>query len=185
MSDVLRAPGPVERPVGQASLIALFERQVQDTPHAVAVVGPEGKTSYLDLDSRANRLARLLVARGTGPGDIVALGLPRSIGYIVAVLAVVKTGAAYLPLDQEYPARRIAAMIEDCRPSAAVTTTGVTDLLRSSIEHSGLPTVFLDGTEDIRRLDGTPHGNVTEREHRGPVTAATPAYVMYTSGSSG
>ncbi|MEU6153437.1 amino acid adenylation domain-containing protein [Actinosynnema sp. NPDC047251] len=171
--------------MGRESLVALFDRQARDTPHAVAVVGPEGVTTYRELDSKATRLARLLVARGVGRGDTVALGLPRSVEYVVSVLAVVKAGAAYLPLDQEYPARRIALMIEDGRPSAAVSTSGVADHLRASIERAGVPTVVLDDAHDVRALAGTSEEQFTDDRTGEPVTAADPAYVMYTSGSSG
>ncbi|WP_225818133.1 AMP-binding protein, partial [Streptomyces echinatus] len=74
-------------------------------------------------NERANRLARLLITQGAGPERLVALAVPRSADLIVTVLAVLKTGAAYLPLDVEYPAERLAFMLRDARPVLMLTTT--------------------------------------------------------------
>ena len=83
----------------------------------------EGLTlRYEELNRRANRLARLLIDSHIGPERIVALSLPRSADMIVAILAVHKTGAAYLPLDPDYPDERIAYMLEDAKPACLITT---------------------------------------------------------------
>ena len=97
---------------------ARFERQAARTPDAIAV----GTLSYAQLNARANQLAHRLIAEGAGPERLVALVLPRSVELVVAVLAVLKTGAAYLPLDPDYPADRIASTIADARPVAALKT---------------------------------------------------------------
>ncbi|MEJ2856828.1 MULTISPECIES: amino acid adenylation domain-containing protein [unclassified Saccharothrix] len=94
----------------------LVAEQVHRTPDAPAVVSPEGEISYRDLDARANRLAHLLLAKGAGPERVVAIALPRSVDNVVARLAVLKTGAAYLPVDPDYPAERIAFMLADAEP---------------------------------------------------------------------
>ena len=90
------------------TLPGLFEAQVARTPDAVAVVFEDVQLTYRELNARANRLARLLVARGAGPERFVGLLMPRSLEMVVALLAVLKAGAAYLPIDAAYPAERIA-----------------------------------------------------------------------------
>ncbi|WP_425471110.1 amino acid adenylation domain-containing protein [Saccharothrix variisporea] len=94
--------------------------QVDRTPDAPAVVSAGGAVSYRDLDARANRLAHLLLAEGAGPERVVAIALPRSVDNVVARLAVLKTGAAYLPVDPDYPAERIAFMLADAEPLLVV-----------------------------------------------------------------
>ncbi|WP_199520521.1 AMP-binding protein, partial [Kitasatospora sp. MBT63] len=103
---------------------ALVERQVADTPDDVALVHEGAELTYAELNARANRLARHLVALGAGPERIVALALPRSVELVVALLAVLKTGAAYLPVDTEYPAARITQMLSDAEPVCVVTVPG-------------------------------------------------------------
>ena len=104
---------------------ALFAAQVARTPDAVAVVCEGRSLTYRELDEAANRLAHLLVGRGAGPGQCVALLFPRSAEAIVAILAVLKTGAAYLPIDPALPAARIGFMLADAAPMAAVTTDAI------------------------------------------------------------
>jgi hypothetical protein len=107
------------------TLPALFARQVTRTPDATAVVHENTRLTYAELDARAERLARLLVARGAGPERLVALALPRSPELVVAILAVLKSGAAYVPLDPEYPAERLAFTLADSAPVLLVTTGDV------------------------------------------------------------
>ncbi len=106
----------------ETTLPELFEAQVERSPEAVAVVFEGEELSYRELNERANRLAHLLIAKGVGPEDVVALLVPRSFEMVVALLAVLKTGAAYLPLDPEYPDARLKYMLEDARPRCVVTT---------------------------------------------------------------
>ncbi|WP_234335462.1 AMP-binding protein, partial [Streptomyces variegatus] len=96
-----------------------------EAPDAAGVLSGDGGTvySYGELNARANRLARLLVERGVGPERLVALALPRSPELVVAVLAVWKAGAAYLPVDVEYPVERVRFMLEDSRPALVLTDT--------------------------------------------------------------
>ncbi len=111
------------------SIPALFAAQVARTPEAVALVCGEHSWTYRELEEAANRLAHLLAAHGAGPGERVALLLSRSAEAIVAILAVLKTGAAYLPIDPALPAARIGFMLADAAPIAAITTTGLADRL--------------------------------------------------------
>ncbi|MFI2238019.1 non-ribosomal peptide synthase/polyketide synthase [Streptomyces chrestomyceticus] len=153
-------------------LPALVEAQVRRAPgHPAVVFGPT-VLSYAELDSRANRLARRLIGLGAGPEQIVALALPRSADAVVAMLAVLKTGAAYLPVDPNYPAQRIAYMLSDGRPSAVVTTTAT----RAALPDATAPVVLLDDIDLTSGPDTAP--DVT-------VSTANAAYVIYTSGSTG
>ena len=91
------------REVPDTTLPALFEAQVERSPEATALVFEESTLSYAELNAQANRLAHLLISRGVGPEDLVALALPRSIEMVVGLLAILKAGGAYLPLDPDYP----------------------------------------------------------------------------------
>ena len=111
------------------SIPALFAAQVARTPEAVAVTFEGRSMTYRELDEAANRLAHLLAGQGAGPGQCVALLFSRSAEAIVAILAVLKTGAAYLPIDPALPAARIEFMLADAAPIAAITTAGLAERL--------------------------------------------------------
>ncbi|MGN2362570.1 non-ribosomal peptide synthetase [Streptomyces luridiscabiei] len=163
----------VERPAG--TLPGLFEAQVRATPDAVAVTDGTTSLSFSLLNADANRLARLLAARGVGPGDLVGVAVPRSTDAVVAILAVLKSGAAYLPIDVDHPAERIAAICAEARPAlvlAAVATVG--DVPES------VPALLLD--ETIPPADGT---DLDDDDRTGALLPAHLAYVIYTSGSTG
>ncbi|MEU0759289.1 amino acid adenylation domain-containing protein [Streptomyces microflavus] len=163
----------VERPAG--TLPGLFEAQVRATPDAVAVTDGTTSLSFSLLNADANRLARLLAARGVGPGDLVGVAVPRSADAVVAILAVLKSGAAYLPIDVDHPAARIAAICAEARPAlvlAAVATVG--DVPES------VPALLLD--ETIPPADGT---DLDDDDRTGALLPAHLAYVIYTSGSTG
>lgn len=104
------------------SLPALFEKTAQQYPDRVAVTDGNQQLTYEELNNKANRLAHLLIERGVGPEQFVALALPRSIDMLVSLLAVHKAGAAYVPLDPDYPADRLAYMIQDAKPVCSITT---------------------------------------------------------------
>ncbi|WP_322741177.1 amino acid adenylation domain-containing protein [Streptomyces hygroscopicus] len=157
-----------------------FEAQAAATPGAVAVVCGSCEVSYGELNVRANRLARLLIARGAGPERLVALAVPRSVDLVVAVLAVLKAGAAYLPLDLEYPAERLAFMVRDAEPVLLVSTTAEAGGLPGGVER-----VLLDDPAVVEELAGVPVGDVVAGERLGVVVPQSPAYVIYTSGSTG
>ncbi|MGC4928833.1 amino acid adenylation domain-containing protein [Streptomyces sp. DT117] len=163
----------VERPAG--TLPGLFEAQVRATPDAVAVADGTTSLTFGLLNADANRLARLLAARGVGPGDLVGVAVPRSADAVVAILAVLKSGAAYLPIDIDHPAERIAAICAEARPAlvlAAVATVG--DVPES------VPALLLD--ETIPPADGT---DLDDDDRTGALLPAHLAYVIYTSGSTG
>src|SRR5260370_2461978 len=113
------------RAVPQTTLPALIEAQVAQRGDATALVCEDATLSYAALNARANQLAHLLIAQGAGPEQIVALALPRSAELIVGLLAIVKSGAAYLPLDPDYPADRLAFMLADAKPVCLITANAI------------------------------------------------------------
>ncbi|MFJ5974381.1 amino acid adenylation domain-containing protein [Streptomyces sp. NPDC093060] len=160
----------------------MIERQTARTPDAPAVASADGTVSYAELNARANRVARLLARHGAGPESVVALMVPRSVDMVVAVLAVLKSGAAYLPLDSEYPADRIAYMLGDAAPALVLTTAGVEDRLPTM---SGTTRIVLDDPDVRTTLTGLPGHDLTDAERTAAITDRTPACLIYTSGSTG
>ncbi|MFS1299912.1 amino acid adenylation domain-containing protein [Streptosporangium longisporum] len=177
-SALLEAWNDTARPVPDTTVTALFEEQVARTPDAVAVDGESGTLTYAELDRRARDLARLLRERGAGPDRVVALALPRTPDLVVALLAVLKAGAAYLPLDLDHPADRLAYMIEDAGPLCALATAETAALLPP-----GTDVLLLDGPTTATAPDTHP-GAPAGAEAR-PVRGGDLAYVIYTSGSTG
>jgi amino acid adenylation domain-containing protein len=161
-----------------ASLPELLAAQAARTPEATAVVFADTTLSYAELDTGANRLAHHLIAHGAGPGRFVALALPRSPDLVLAVLAVLKAGAAYVPLDPDYPAERIAYMLADAAPALVLTTLEVARTVLGNGPQPGR--LCLDDPlvqEQLARCPGTaPALHVSSQQ---------PAYAIYTSGSTG
>jgi non-ribosomal peptide synthetase component F len=116
-------------PTATASIPALFTAQVARSPHAVAVTATDRSMTYRELEESANRLAHLLIDRGAAPGRCVAVLMERSARAVTAILAVLKAGAAYVPIDPAVPDNRVAFMLTDAAPIAAVTTTNLRDRL--------------------------------------------------------
>ncbi|WFE60245.1 non-ribosomal peptide synthetase [Micromonospora sp. WMMD712] len=171
--------GPAPR-----TLAGLVEAQARRTPDAVAVRCGDEELTYAGLDAAANRLAHLLIARGAGPERVVAVGLPRSTASLVAILAAVKAGAAYLPVDPDYPAARRALMVRD---SAAVCVVATRDTAGQLVA-DGCPAdrcVAVDEPAVADLLDRQPATAPTDRDRRAPLRPGHPAYVIYTSGSTG
>ena len=153
------------------SIPVLFAAQVARTPEAVAVTCEGVSTTYRALDEASNRLAYLLSAQGVGPGQRVALVLSRSVEAIVAMLAVVKTGAAYVPIDPAVPAARIGFVLGDAAPVAAITTAGLADLLHGC---------------DLAVIDVSDPAVDTQPSTALPAPAPDDvAYLIYTSGTTG
>ncbi|CRK58162.1 Siderophore biosynthesis non-ribosomal peptide synthetase modules @ Bacillibactin synthetase component F [Alloactinosynnema sp. L-07] len=169
-----------------ATLPALVEAQVRRTPHGDAVVFGDTVFSYAQVNAAANRLAHHLIGRGVGPETRVALALPRSAELIVAWLAVLKTGAAYVPVDPGYPAERIEFMLADATPAVVLTTTEQADskigtALIEEDDRRAAPVITLDTLD----LDGAPETDPTDADRVRPLSVRHPAYVIYTSGSTG
>jgi amino acid adenylation domain-containing protein len=155
----------------------MFEAQAARTPDAVAVVSGPDRVTYAELDARANRLARLLIDRGAGPESVVAVALERGIDLLVTLLAVLKTGGAYLPIDPGLPANRVAFMVGDAMPVTVVTTAGLTGVLPADAAR-----VVLDDPDTVRILAEDDGGAPRVKRRLLP---DHPAYVIYTSGSTG
>ena len=164
-----------------ATLPDAFEEQVRRQPDAEAVVFQDESFSYAELNARANQLARLLVQRGAGPERFVALALPRSVELTVAVLAVAKAGAAYLPIDSAHPSERIAGTLDDAAPVVLVTTGDI----GSGLPEAGLPRLLLDSGQTAQELAAQDARDLTDADRLSPLLPQHPAYVIYTSGTTG
>ncbi|TDC74548.1 AMP-binding protein, partial [Streptomyces hainanensis] len=167
-------------PVVDATLPELFERRARETPDAVAVVFEDEEVTYGELDLRATRLAWELTARGVGRERVVAVALPRSVELVVALLAVVKAGGAYLPLDPDYPGDRVAFMLADARPVCLVTTADLAARLSPDLD-----TVILDDPETEQALRTWSTRSPLDGADTATPSPGNAAYVIYTSGSTG
>ncbi|GAA0968406.1 non-ribosomal peptide synthase/polyketide synthase [Streptomyces rhizosphaericus] len=166
----------------ERTLVDLFEEQAARTPGATAVSCAGDSLSYAELDARAGRLAHRLMAEGAGRERYVALALPRSPEMIVAIVAVLKTGAAYLPLDPDQPSGRIARMLADAEPVALLTTAAFAARLGGDDDADTCVTrLCLDDPALIADLEGRP---AALPAGSGPLPES-PAYAIYTSGSTG
>ena len=164
-----RTPGAVTLPAG-------FEAQADRTPRAPAVVDGDAVLTYAALDAAANRLAHVLVGRGVGRGDVVALALPRTAAAVVAVLAAHKAGAAHLAIDPDHPEARVAAMLAAARPAVVVTTVDLAGVA------AGEPRLVLDDPAVAAEVAAAPAGRLAAGH---APTLADAAYVIFTSGSTG
>lgn len=171
------APADVTAP----TVNGLFERQAAATPAGIALSTDDGDLTYAELDARANQWARALVRRGVRAGDTVAVALPRSAEYVIAQLAVLKTAAAYVPIDRRYPAAQVAAMLAETRPSAVLTCR---DAEEFPLPDDGPVRLVVDDPDTVVSLRAEETSPPGEAE-RGPLHPLDAAYVMYTSGSTG
>jgi amino acid adenylation domain-containing protein len=147
-----------------------FERQVERTPHEIAVISNGVSLTYAELNGRANAVAERLIAMGGGPDVLVALCMERSADMLVGLLGILKAGAAYLPVDLHYPAERVAFILEDAGVPLLISQHS----LKATLPKHQAQILFLD--------------DVTETKNENPVSRATLdhlAYVIYTSGSTG
>ena len=152
----------------------LFERAAARNPESAALIVGAETYNYLDIDRRANRLARLLALRGVRPGDRVGICVDRTVEMPFAIAAALKAGAAYVPLDPAHPPDRLRYIVEDARIACLVTMSWLAELF----DAADVPTVFLDAAEP--ELEGL--------EPSAPMFPVAPddvAYVTYTSGSTG
>ncbi|MFF7476759.1 amino acid adenylation domain-containing protein [Streptomyces sp. NPDC008092] len=158
------------------TLPGLFGEQVRRTPDAVAVVDDGGSSlSYAELDEWSNRVARWLVGRGVGVGGRVGVVMERSVGLLVVLWGVLKAGAAYVPVDPEYPVERIGFVLGDAAPEVVVCSRAV-----AGESGAGSGWVVWDAPETVAEI-GSFSGAAVEF----PVLSDSAAYVIYTSGSTG
>jgi natural product biosynthesis luciferase-like monooxygenase protein len=152
----------------------LIEEQTDRTPDAIALAYRDRSLSYAELDRRANRLAQILIEKGAGPDALVGLCLPRTEALVIAALAIWKAGAAYVPLDPDYPADRLALMVQDSQARL---------ILCDNSTHRSVPS----GTAELINLDVIADAVATRTDARPPnrAKASHLAYAIYTSGSTG
>ncbi len=136
--------------------------------------------TYSEFDQQSSQLARALIARGIGPGDVVAIGIARSIESVLAVWAIAKTGAAYVPVDPNYPADRIAHIVSD---SGAVL--GLTTATHREVLGTDLTWLELDDAETATQIAAQPTHPISYTDRIRTLDERHPAYVIYTSGSTG
>ncbi|SMD25058.1 amino acid adenylation domain-containing protein [Kibdelosporangium aridum] len=151
---------------------ALFEATAAAVPDRPAVAMGTTTLTYAELNGEANLLARRLVAHGVGPEKLVALAMPRSIEFVIAILAVHKAGAAYVPVDPDYPEDRKRHMLDDTSAHCLLALPGQ-DVAGASVVMT------------VERQPGRSEPNLTDQDRLSPLLADHPAYVIYTSGSTG
>jgi amino acid adenylation domain-containing protein/non-ribosomal peptide synthase protein (TIGR01720 family) len=189
--QLLRAFNDTKQEVARTTVAQLFEAQAARDSSAAALVCDGTTLSYGELNERANRLAHHLIASfGAGRGlneQLVGIALPRSIDMVVAVLATLKSGGAYLPLDPMYPKARLAAMIADAKPVVVLTANAV--VASGLVDRGGEDgsrsddVVVLDAPATLDALTHEPIANPSEAVRS--LRPDSPAYVIYTSGSTG
>ncbi|QMU70593.1 amino acid adenylation domain-containing protein [Streptacidiphilus sp. P02-A3a] len=170
---ILSAWNDTAHEVPATTLPVLLEAQAARTPEAVAVVDASVELTYAEVNARANQLARLLVEHGVGPESLVAVLLERSAELVVTLLAVLKAGGAYVPIDPEYPADRIAYLLDDSQPQVLLTTADCVERV------TDLTNVHILLLEQVSTSGYSPENL------NAAVTPQHPAYVIYTSGSTG
>ncbi|HVG91532.1 MAG TPA: condensation domain-containing protein, partial [Alphaproteobacteria bacterium] len=167
-------------PVPGLILPELFEQRVADTPDAAALLSGKITLSFAELNERANRLAHFLIRQGAGPEKLVAIALDRSVEMIVALLGVLKSGAAYLPLDLRLPKARLKQMLADADPVLVLSRTAL---------QTGLPELetilCVDAPETLAALEQSSTGDPKDSDRISALRPQHPAYVLYTSGSTG
>ncbi|MFE2325816.1 amino acid adenylation domain-containing protein [Streptomyces sp. NPDC059385] len=168
------------RTLPAVTLPEAFEAQVARTPGATALIGADVSLTYAELDERANRLAHVLIGRGVGPEDRVGVLMERSVDQIVVLLGVTKAGAAYVPVDPNYPAERIAFTLADADPRLVVSTGPNAGLIPA-----GISRIPWDDAATAAEIEAAPTTAPTDADRRTPLRPAHPAYVIHTSGSTG
>jgi len=177
-AEILELFNPREAPHAEDSVIhGLFEKQVERTPEATAVVYEGQSLTYNELNGRANQLAQHLRDRGVGPDQLVGICLERGLDLVVGLLGILKAGAAYVPMDPAYPAERLAHILTDASPTVLLTQMG----LREKFSDTAAEVIALDRDWDV--IAQQPRNNLDlvtldVRSHH-------LAYVIYTSGSTG
>lgn len=166
----------------ETTLPELFQMQAEENPNSLTLVFKGDVLSYAELNERANLLAHLLIERGAGPERFVALALPRSAEMVISMLAVLKAGAAYLPIDPEYPADRIDYMLGDAQPMLVITSKEAAARIS---DHANVARMVIDEQDTITEICHYSSDNPVDADHNGKRSPLQPAYMIYTSGSTG
>ncbi|MDH6678002.1 amino acid adenylation domain-containing protein [Rhodococcus sp. LBL1] len=179
--EAAQLTGPVGTAAPEPMLLAdLLTAAADIDPDALALVSGTEEITYRELDERSTRMARLLASRGAGPEDVIAVALTRSVESVTAVWAVAKSGAAFVPVDPNYPGDRVAHMVSDSGALLGVTTS----------EHAaglpdGIPWLVLDDAAVSAALDEQSVARLSNADRVRLLAPSHPAYVIYTSGSTG
>ncbi len=169
---LIAASNNTAKDIPRLTLCDMLAAQAAKTPDAIALVDAGHRLTYREVRRQISRLAQALANAGVGAEDHVAVALPRSVHLSLALMAVLETGAAYLPLDINYPDDRLAYMVEDAAPRLIITAEN----LRSRFENMGPVLIFDELALDVEEHLFTP---------KTALTPVHPAYIIYTSGSTG
>ncbi|MGW4241313.1 amino acid adenylation domain-containing protein, partial [Nocardia sp. NPDC004722] len=175
-----RSPRRRDNGTGGPTLVTLLAAAVERDPDHVALITDDSHVTYRALDTRSNALARRLCALGIGPEDLVALAIPRSIDSIIALWAIAKTGAAFVPLDPSTPHSRLHYQLSDSRCTYGLTHQSLVADLPDQI-----PWLAIDDSQILAELSETAATPVSYLDRRGAIRPANVAYLIYTSGSTG
>ncbi|HEX8934394.1 MAG TPA: amino acid adenylation domain-containing protein, partial [Pseudonocardiaceae bacterium] len=167
-------------PLPEATLPELFGAQAARTPDAVALVVRGDEFTYAELDERSNRLAHWLIAREVGPEQFVGLALERSVELVVALLAVSKAGAAYLPIDVNHPPARIDFICADAHPVIVLCSERSAGCLPTDVAR-----LVIDDPGTVQEIEACSGAEVTDGQRVRPLCPSHSAYAIYTSGSTG
>jgi nonribosomal peptide synthetase DhbF len=178
---ILETWNSTEHRLDDATLVSLFEARVEQSCDFVAAIFRAQRLNYRELNESSNRLAHLLIERGAGPELVIGIALERSIDLVVALLAALKTGAAYLPLDPGYPDQRLKFMLSDAEPTLLLTTRAAA----RRFMYPDSKVLCLDEAHVQTALEHAPTHNPGNADRKSVLVPQNPAYMIYTSGSTG
>lgn len=182
-SMILEHWNTTERSIPDTVYPLLFERQVAKNPFATAVIHEDMALSYEELNRNANQVAHWLLSQGVVAEDLVGLSMRRSPTMLASLLGILKAGAAYLPLDPDYPAQRLTFMLEDACPRCLITTNVILEHLPQSAR--SIPHLAWDDAAALEAFKLIATSNPTDVDRKRPISRNDSAYVIYTSGSTG
>ncbi len=163
----------------RACIHQLFEIQAQKTPNSMALAFEGRRLTYQELNHKANQLAHYLIEEGVTPDDLVGICIERSPEMVIGILGILKAGAAYVPLDPDYPKSRLEYMVEDAKLGIVLTQA----CLEGKFEYGACRRFRMDDDASVSILDRHPNSN--PHTHEQGLVSSNLAYVIYTSGSTG
>ena len=181
--DHLTGPAPT---TSAPLILDVFASTVARMPDAIAAQHADVSLSFRELDEASDRLAHELTGCGAGPGAVISVRLSRGVGIIVATLAVLKSGAAYNPIDIDYPAGRTTAILSDAQPVILVAETGTAEALSPVLVDAGITPAVIEVSPATGAVNATPPAPAATVEHSPRASQYDPtAYITFTSGSTG